>query len=68
MKDKLSNDYSQGNNSRQPYRMRMPGFLINREIGLGDVVKQVTYAIGIKPCGGCEQRVATLNNWIIFSR
>ncbi len=52
----------------QPYRVRLPGFLIDEEIGLGDLVKGVTYAIGIKPCGGCEQRAAALNRWMRFSR
>jgi hypothetical protein len=53
---------------RQPHRVRLPGFLIEEEIGLGDVVKRVTYAMGIKPCGGCEQRAAALNRWMVFSR
>ncbi|MGH7916136.1 MAG: hypothetical protein ACREQE_01605 [Candidatus Binataceae bacterium] len=38
------------------------------EIGLGDVVKRITYAVGIKPCGGCEKRVAALNRWMVFKR
>jgi hypothetical protein len=46
----------------------LPGFLIEEEIGLGDVVKRATYAMGIKPCGGCEQRAAALNRWMVFSR
>lgn len=53
---------------QQPHRVRLPGFLIEEEIGLGDVVKRVTYAIGIKPCGGCERRAAALNGWMHFSR
>jgi hypothetical protein len=53
---------------RQPHRVRLPGFLIEEEIGLGDAVKRVTYAIGIKPCGGCEKRAAALNRWMHFSR
>ena len=53
---------------RQPYRVRLPGFLIEEEIGLGDVIKRVTYTMGIKPCGGCEQRAAALNRWMVLSR
>ena len=30
---------------RQPKRVRLPGFLIAEEIGLGDTVKRVTYAM-----------------------
>ena len=52
---------------RQPHRLRLPGFITNEEIGLGDVIKRVTSAGGIRPCGGCEHRAATLNRWLIFS-
>ena len=50
------------------HRMRLPGFLIEEETGLGDAIKRVTYAMGIKPCGGCEKRAAALNRWMVFSR
>ncbi len=53
---------------RRPHRVRLPGFLIEEEIGLGDLIKKTTYAMGIKPCGGCEKRAATLNRWMTFSR
>jgi hypothetical protein len=54
---------------RQPHRVRLPGFITNDdEIGLGDVVKRVTYAMGIKPCGGCERRAAAMNRWMVFTR
>jgi hypothetical protein len=52
----------------QPYRVRLPGFLADEEIGLGDVIKRVTYSMGIKPCGGCKKRAAALNRRIVFSR
>jgi len=55
-------------NERQPHRMRLPGFLIEEEIGLGDAIKHVTYAMGLKPCGGCEKRAASLNRWMRFTR
>lgn len=51
-----------------PHRVRLPGFLIDEEIGLGDAIKRATYAMGIKPCGGCEKRAAALNRWMHFSR
>jgi hypothetical protein len=54
---------------RQPHRVRLPGFIVNdEEVGLGDVVKRVTYAMGIKPCGGCERRAAAMNGWMVFTR
>jgi hypothetical protein len=53
---------------RQPHRIRLPGFIKDEEIGLGDVIKKVTYATGIKPCAGCEKRAAALNRWMRFTR
>ena len=51
-----------------PHRIRLPGFVGDKEIGLGDVIKRATSAMGIRPCGGCLQRAATLNRWIAFTR
>lgn len=50
----------------QPPRLRLPGFILDEEIGLGDVIKRVTATAGIKPCGGCLRRAATLNRWVQF--
>lgn len=52
---------------RAPHRVRLPGFISDKEVGLGDVIKRATSAIGIKPCGGCGRRAAALNRWMIFS-
>jgi hypothetical protein len=30
-------------------------------MGLGDMVAAVTKAVGVKPCGGCKERQAWLN-------
>ena len=54
--------------NQAPHRVRLPGFLIEEETGLGDLIKRATYAMGIKPCGGCEKRAAALNRWMTFSR
>jgi hypothetical protein len=53
---------------RQPYRVRLPGFVKDEEVGLGDVIKRATYSVGIRPCRGCGQRAATLNRWMVFTR
>jgi hypothetical protein len=53
---------------RQPYRVRLPGFVSDEDVGLGDVIKHVTYALGIRPCGGCERRAAALNRRFVFTR
>ncbi|WHZ29371.1 MAG: hypothetical protein OJF51_004173 [Nitrospira sp.] len=52
----------------EPHRVRLPGWLVKEEIGLGDLVKKITYRSGIKPCAGCEKRAATLNHWMVISR
>ena len=51
-----------------PYKVRLPGFMSDGDVGLGDVVKRITYAAGIKPCGGCEKRAASLNRLLKFGR
>ena len=45
-----------------------PGFVRDEEIGLGDAVKRMTYAMGIRPCTGCEHRAAAPNRWMVFTR
>jgi len=57
----------QDKNRSQPHRVRLPGFVSDQDIGLGDVIKRATSAIGIQPCGGCEERAALLNRWLVFS-
>ena len=60
----------QGDNrqsERPAYRMHLPGFVTDEDVGLGDVVKRMTYAVGIRPCGGCEKRAAALNSWMSFT-
>ena len=59
---------SEGDVTRQPRRVRLPGFIKEEQIGLGDAIKRVTYVMGIKPCGGCEKRAAALNRWVVFTR
>ncbi len=52
---------------REPHRVRMPGFLTDEDIGLGDVLKRATAVVGIQPCGGCAKRAEALNRWMTFS-
>ena len=58
----------QSERERQPYRVRLPGFVNEEGVGLGDLIKRATYSTGISPCGGCTRRAATLNCWVIFTR
>ena len=53
--------------SHSPHRIRLPGFVTDEDIGLGDAIKRVTYALGIRPCGGCERRAAALNRRFVFT-
>lgn len=69
MRSRLKNERPAGGEKQregQPRRVRLPGFLVEEDVGLGDAIKRVTYAIGIKPCGGCEKRAAALNRWMAF--
>jgi hypothetical protein len=55
----------EGQHARQP--VRLPGFITDEDVGLGDLIKRATSYIGIKPCGGCERRAAALNRWMVFT-
>ena len=50
-----------------PRALRLPGFINDDEIGLGDVIQRAASYVGIKPCGGCGRRAAALNQWFVFS-
>lgn len=52
---------------KQPYRVRLPGFVSDKDIGLGDAIKHVTSTVGIRPCSECNRRAAALNRWMSFS-
>jgi hypothetical protein len=52
---------------RKPRRVRLPGFVTDEDVGLGDAIKRTTSTVGIRPCGGCERRAAALNRWLVFS-
>lgn len=53
--------------ARPGHQVRLPGFITDEEVGLGDVIKRATSYIGIRPCGGCERRAAALNRWATFT-
>ncbi|WP_329014150.1 hypothetical protein [Streptomyces sp. NBC_00690] len=48
--------------------VRLPGFVREDEIGLGDVVGRATSAVGVRPCGGCARRARRMNEWVTFSK
>ena len=52
---------------RRPHHVRLPGFVQDEEVGLGDAIKRATYALGITPCTGCERRAEALNRLLVFT-
>jgi len=50
------------------HHVRLPGFLVETEIGLGDAIKRATSYLGIKPCGGCQERAKALNRFLTFTK
>lgn len=52
----------------KPYRIRLPGFVREEEIGAGTALRYVTARFGIRPCGGCERRAAALDRQLVFRR
>jgi hypothetical protein len=51
----------------EPRRIRLPGFVTDKDIGLGVAIKRTTSAVGIRPCGGCRRRAEALNRRFVFS-
>lgn len=51
---------------KKPRRIRLP-LPFKQDVGLGDLIKKMTTAVGIKPCSGCEERAKKLNNMFVFS-
>lgn len=52
---------------RLPHQIRLPGFISDEEVGLGDVMKRAASFFGTQACGGCEQRRVALNRWVAFT-
>jgi hypothetical protein len=46
--------------------MALPSFLVEKPIGLGEVIKRVTARLGAEPCQACGKRAEQLNRWVRF--
>jgi hypothetical protein len=68
MKNNTQSKDNADENSRTPHQIRLPGFIVEEEIGLGDIIKRTTSYLGIHPCRGCERRAEALNRWLVFKR
>jgi hypothetical protein len=53
---------------RLPRTVRLPVFVSDEPVGLGEVIKRATSAIGFNPCGGCAQRAERLNSRVMVRR
>ena len=51
----------------KPFQVRLPGFVGDEEIGLGEVIKRATAAAGLRPCGGCMRRAEALNHRLVVT-
>lgn len=52
---------------RKPFEIRLPGFVSDEEVGLGDIIKRATTVAGVRPCGGCDRRAAALNRRVVVT-
>lgn len=57
---------SNGDKDAKRGPMRLPGFVLDEEIGLGDAMRRVAYVAGINPCDGCKRRAIALNRLMVF--
>jgi hypothetical protein len=67
VKKKKAKDVEAEGKEYMPHRVRLPGFVLEEDLGLGSFVKRVTSTFGLRSCGGCEQRAAMLNRWLVFT-
>lgn len=67
MNEETAQNDSADQSEYQPHRVRLPGFITDEDIGLGDVIKRATSAVGVRPCDDCARRAALLNRWLVFS-
>jgi hypothetical protein len=65
--DALDEDRRRKEGENRPFCVRLPGFLVDEEVGLGDVIKRATTSVGIVPCDGCQRRAAAMNRWMVFT-
>ena len=52
-------------NAPEPARIRVP--FLQRPMGAGDIVAAATSAMGVKPCGPCEERKRKMNQRVQFT-
>ena len=50
----------------EPLRVELP-FELKSNVGLGDAIKRLTTALGIRTCEPCERRAAFLNRQVVLT-
>src|SRR5262249_27961547 len=68
VKKKREREQAQTQGEPPAHRVRLPGFIADEDIGLGDAVQRATSYMGLRPCGGCKRRAAVLNRWLVFTK
>ena len=48
--------------------MRLLDLIKGNDRGVGDTVKRVAEKVGVKPCGGCQQRREQLNQKLPYRK
>jgi hypothetical protein len=56
-----------GQREHEPFRVRIPGFVSDADIGIGHLAGRVAASIGIQSCGGCARRAEVLNKWLAIA-
>jgi hypothetical protein len=67
MKRQIEDSNKSSASKRLPHQIRLPGFISDEEVGLGDVIKSAASYFGAQVCGGCEQRRVAVNHWMVFT-
>ena len=49
------------------WKVRIPGFIVDQEIGLGDAIARASAFLGIRPCGGCSARAEAFNRRVVLT-
>ncbi|MFC5182694.1 hypothetical protein [Actinomadura harenae] len=47
--------------------VRVPVPFVRKDVGLGDALKALTSAVGVKPCHPCAERAARLNRRVVLT-
>jgi hypothetical protein len=64
MTDMIEGNHSPDKEKPPPHRVRLPGFITDEQIGLGDAIKRTTSYFGIKPCRGANNgRLLSIAGW-----